>query len=306
MRILAIDFGGTRTRAALFDETMTIIERAEVPTKAHEPQQAVIDRIVDVGRQVTRRDQTTLAVGVAAPGPLDAERGVILQAETLPGWRDVPLAKILSDALGTPTYIQNDANLAALAEASQGAGRNKNPVVYLTLSTGIGGGAVIDGQLFTGWRSLAIEPGHQVFRLPDGRVKKLEELASGTAIGALAAERAKHTPSILRGYPAIDGKAVGEAAVAGDELARVVVREAAEWLGLGIVNLLHLFNPQVIVLGASVTNLGELLLRPMRDTVAKHVLSEKFMADDLIQLAGLGEDVCLIGAAHLAASKASL
>lgn len=300
---LAIDFGGTRTRAAWFDASLAMQHRAEAPTHAEQPQAAVLDRIIDLARGVIPAGAAPFAVGVAAPGPLDAPSGTILHAETLPGWRDVPLAAILRDALHAPVYVQNDANLGVLAEAKAGAAQGLDVVLYLTLSTGIGGGATVGGQLFTGANGLAIEPGHQVFRLADGRVKKLEELASGTALGRIAAERLAtnpDTPTALRDSPTIDGKAVGAAALAGDPFALALVREAAGWLGLGLVNLLHLFNPQAIVLGGSVTRLGDVLLAPLRETIAQHVLAPGFLTPDFLRVSALGDDVCLIGAAHYA------
>lgn len=304
MAYLAIDFGGTRMRAAWFTHNMTLLDRNEMPTRATDPEDVIVNRIIEVARSVGPLDTLPNAIGIAGPGPLDAKNGVILHAATLPGWNNVPLVKLVREAFGSvPTFLQNDANLAALAEARIGAGRDHDPTLYLTLSTGIGGGVVIGGQLFTGSQSLAPEPGHQVFRLADGSVKKLEQLASGTALGRTAAERLAADASIqsvLRDVAEVDGAAVGRAALADDAFALDVVNEAATWLGLGIVNLLHLFNPAAVVLGGSVTNLGELLLHPVRETVAEHVLNPGFAPDDLIRLAALGDDVCLHGAGYYA------
>jgi glucokinase len=305
--VLAIDFGGTRTRAAWYDPDLTQRHRAEVLTRTDESQQAVLDRIIGVASDVIPVEERPDVIGMAAPGPLDTETGVILHAETLPGWQNVPIAQIVSVAFnGVPVFIQNDANLAVVAEANSGEGRGMNPILYLTLSTGIGGGAFVDGKLFTGANGLAIEPGHQVFSLPDGSVKKLEELASGTALGTRTAAYLQQFPDTKTSLPkntSLTGKAVGEAALNGDPFAIERVREAAGWLGLGLVNLLHLYNPQMIVLGGSMTRLGDLLLDPVRDTVQQHVLSERFLHPNLIQLAALGEDVCLIGAAYYAQSQ---
>ncbi|GAB4510974.1 MAG: ROK family protein [Anaerolineae bacterium] len=299
---LALDFGGTRTRAGWFDDEMRLVRRDEMLSKVQEPQQEVIARIIALARHAADGQQPD-CIGIAAPGPLDAERGVIEHAETLPGWREVPLRDQISAAFdGAPAFMQNDANLAAVAESAIGAGQGANPVIYLTISTGIGGGAVIDGKLFTGWRGLAIEPGHMLFTLPDGRVKKLEEIASGTAIGARARAllAAEDTPSVLRDIAVVDGKAVGEAALAGDAFALRLIAETGRWLGLGFVNLLHLFNPQAIVVGGSVSGLGDLLFDPAREVMKRHVLSPHFDDAGLIRPAALGDDVCLYGAAHYA------
>ncbi len=306
MNLLAIDFGGTRTRAAWFSHDLNLVQRDETLSQVNQPASQVLERMIEVAHKVIPARARVDAIGISAPGPLDAGRGVILQAKTLPDWYDVPLAQIISDAFGgVPTFVQNDANLAALAEYHLGAARNADPSVYLTVSTGIGGGAVIDGKLFTGWRGLAIEPGHMRFCMPDGRILRLEELASGTGIGRLAREQlaASEAPSSLRTLDKVDGKAVGKAAQAGDALALEVVRTAANWFGLGLVNLIHLFNPQAIVLGGSVVQLGDLFLGPARRVIEQELLDPRFNSEDLIRIAQLGDSVCLYGAALFARWK---
>jgi glucokinase len=309
MGILAIDFGGTRIRAGWFTPDLVLVRRSEALSLVTQSPEAVIQRLIATAQQVVpASDDLTApepisAIGLSAPGPLDAQAGIIYHAETLPGWHQVPLAHILSEAFGhVPVVMNNDANLAALAEYHFGAARGANPALYLTISTGIGGGAVINGQLFTGWKGLAIEPGHMRFTLPDSRVCRLEELASGTGIGRLAQEMlaVSSQPSSLRSARVIDGKTVGEAARQGDTLALQVVEQAGYWLGLGLANLVHLFNPQAIVLGGSVVQLGDLILRPARRAMEQNLLDPRFDDPALIRIAQLGDDVCLVGAAFYA------
>lgn len=302
MGILAIDFGGTRTRTAWYDANLEQQARNETPSLVNQPAESVIQRIIETARRVVPPGAVIEAVGISAPGPLDSRAGVIRHAKTLPGWVDVPLAAIVGEAFGAPTWMENDANLAALSEYRLGAGQGCDPMVYLTISTGIGGGAVIGGRLFTGWSGLAVEPGHMRFTLPDGSVRRLEELASGTAVGQRAQERLARdaAPSSLRDAPEINGQIVGQAAQAGDPLALEVVREAGFWLGLGIVNLLHLLSPQAIVVGGSVSLLGDLLFDPARAAIKAHVLDPAFIPPALIRPAALGDDVCLVGAAAFA------
>ena len=298
--ILAFDFGGTRVRAALFDASMQMVDRAETLTLVPEGEAAVIQRIIATGKSVVPDGCQLRGIGVAAPGPLDTKRGVILHAKTLPGWSNVPLALLLSAAFDhAPTFVENDANLGAVAEYHMGAGQGADPMIYLTISTGIGGGAIINGKLFTGADALAIEPGHMRFTLPDGSHRRLEELASGTAIGDWANHYLQEgsNPSILADYPVVDGQAVGQAAMTRDPLALSVVAEAGRWLGLGLVNLIHLFNPQVIVLGGSVIQLGDLLLDPARKMIQDNILDSAFYNNDLLREATIAEDVCLVGAA---------
>ncbi|GIL13195.1 MAG: glucokinase [Chloroflexota bacterium] len=302
MGILAIDFGGTRTRTAWYDANLEQQARNETPSLVNQPAESVIQRIIETARRVVPPGAVIEAVGISAPGPLDSRAGVIRHAKTLPGWVDVPLAAIVGEAFGAPAWMENDANLAALSEYRLGAGQGCDPMVYLTISTGIGGGAVIGGRLFTGWSGLAVEPGHMRFTLPDGSVRRLEELASGTAVGQRAQERLARdaAPSSLRDAPEINGQIVGQAAQAGDPLALEVVREAGFWLGLGIVNLLHLLSPQAIVVGGSVSLLGDLLFDPARAAIKTHVLDPAFIPPALIRPAALGDDVCLVGAAAFA------
>lgn len=313
MSFLAVDFGGTRIRAAWFDDALTLLARTETPTGVRDGQDAVIARIISAAREVVPADARPRAIGIAAPGPLDAEHGVILHAETLPGWKDVPLASLVSAAFeGVPVFMQNDGNLGAIAEYAHGVRAGCDPLLYLTISTGIGGGAVINGRLFTGWCGLAFEPGHQLIPLEDGRVVKLEQAASGTAIGHLARERLQTTnaPSMLRQRDTIDGVSVGAAALAGDALALAIIAQAGARIGYGLVNLLHLFNPQAIILGGGVVSgdLAALILSHIEHSVRAHLLDEAFYPPDsgLISLATLGDDVCLIGAAQHALNGINL
>lgn len=298
---LSIDFGGTRTRVGWFSESLELLKREEMPSQVDDPADTVIQRMIDLARSVVPPGESPAAIGICAPGP--QEKGVILHAATLPGWISVPLVQLISEAFSNaPTFLENDGNLAAVAEYAFGAAQGADPAVYMTISTGIGGGAIIHGELFTGWRGLALEVGHIKFPAPDGRILGLEDFASGTGIGRSAREKLASTsiPSVLRGRSVVDGKAVGEAAVQGDAFALEVIREAGHWLGLGLVAVIHLFNPQVIVLGGSVTKLGDLILAPARQVLSERLLDPLFNHPDLIRLAALGDDVCLIGAAQYA------
>ena len=297
---LAIDFGGTRSRAALFDDDLRMLRRAETSSKVEEGMGPGLKRLIDLGKSLIEPGTKPASIGIAAPGPLDAETGIIIRACTLPGWSDVPLATTISSAFdNTPTFLQNDANLGALAEYHLGAGQGADPMIYLTISTGLGGGAIINGGLFTGWRSHAIEPGHMRFTLPDGSHRRWEELVSGTALGDWARHRLQSSDSVssLRGLPHVDGSVVGAAALAGDALALEVAAQAGRWLGLGLINLLHLFNPAALVIGGSASKLGDLLLDPARDIIREHILHADFYYDGLIRPAAFAEDMCLVGAA---------
>jgi glucokinase len=310
MSLLAIDFGGTRIRAAWYDTALKQQARAETPTRVEDGQAAVLARLIEAARQVVPHGEVPSAIGVAAPGPLDVTRGVILHAKTLPDWEDVPLAQIISEAFGgVRTVVQNDANLGALAEYALGAGRGANPMIYMTISTGIGGGAIVDGKLFGGWSGLAIEPGHiLVWDDCDKCYTRLEALASGTGLAAQA-ERGLASDaqalSSLRSVDAITGAAVAAAARTGDAFACSIVEAAGVQLGAALVNVMHLLSPQAIVVGGSVAQLGDLLFAPMWRTIHALVLDEAFLPPDLIRMAQFGDDVCLLGAALYAKESSS-
>ena len=307
--IIVMDMGGTQLRFALFDEEYRIVERRAEPTRPEQGSQRVLDRIVD--RMRTLGEQAgwdrVRAVGVSAPGPLDPFRGVILQAPNLPGWRDVPVADHLRQALGCPAFVGNDANLAALAEQRRGAGQGWADVTYVTVSTGIGGGVISDGRLVLGRHGLAGEVGHITLD-PQGPLCNcgnhgcLEALASGTAIARRAREvvqaGAKTLIAELAGgdLERITARLVHEAADRGDVVAVDLFRQAGRYLGIGVATLMYLFNPAMVIVGGSVAKAGHLLFVPMQATIRERIYPAYWQDCPVVE-AALGDDVGLIGAA---------
>lgn len=307
--IIAMDMGGTQLRFALFDEDYRILARHAEPTHPEQGPQPVLDRIVAHIKALGEQGgwNRVRVVGVAAPGPLDPYRGVILQAPNLPGWRDVPVADQLRQALDCPVFVGNDANLAALAEQRRGAGQGRADVAYITVSTGIGGGVISGGRLVLGHQGLACEVGHITLE-PQGPLCNcgnrgcLEALASGTTIGRRAREMVQAGAKTLMAELAggdlerITAELVHEAADRGDVVAVDLFRQAGRYLGIGIATLMYLFNPAIIVIGGSVAKAGHLLFVPMQATLRERIY-EAYWRDCPIVLAALGDDVGLIGAA---------
>jgi glucokinase len=307
--LLAMDMGGTQLRFALLDSEFRFVARYAEATRPEQGPQQVLERIV--ARLKALGDQVgwekIQAVGVAAPGPLDPFRGVILHAPNLPGWRDVPVAEHLRQALGCPVLMGNDANLGALAEQRRGAGRGHADVVYVTVSTGIGGGVISGGRLVWGHQGLAGEVGHMTLE-PHGPPCNcgnrgcLEALASGTAIGQQAQQLvragARTLMADLAGGDAehITAELVHEAADRGDAVAVDLFRQAGRYLGIGLANLMNLLNPSMIVVGGSVTKAGQLLFVPMQAAIRERAY-EVLWRDCPVVPAALGGDVGLIGAA---------
>jgi glucokinase len=245
---------------------------------------------------------------VGAPGPLNATTGTVLDAPNLTGWKNVPVKAMLEDALGVPVRVVNDANAAALGEFYFGAGRGYTNLVYLTISTGIGGGVVVDGRLLEGASGTAGEIGHMTIDRHGpvcrcGNLGCLEAIASGTAIArrfqeGLAAGQQSAVTEWLDGRAPTAGD-VARGAAMGDPLALAIFTDAAEAIGLGVVNCVHIFNPDVIALGGGVSRAGSLLFDPIRKIVECYAMAVP-RADVRVVPAELGDDVGLVGAAAVA------
>ncbi len=312
--IIGVDLGGTRLRVAQVDREMNIVDRKEILTLASQGSESTIERMKEMIRQMLPGDPNThvAGIGISAPGPSNPNTGVVVAPPNLPGWHNVPLVQILQKEFGYSTYLGNDANVAALAEIARGAARGFRHVIFITVSTGIGGGVVSDGRLLLGKDGLGAELGHVQMVVDGDRVSSLEREAAGPALArkAVTAMEAGQT-SIMRemvngDLTQVNGSTVGKAAVQGDKLALAIVERAGFILGLGMVTFLHIFNPEIIVLGGGVSTLGDLLFNPMRDAIKKHALDSSYWQDLEIRPAELGENVSLVGAAALVVTKGGM
>jgi glucokinase len=297
--IIGVDLGGTRIRAARLTPQLTLQARAEIPTRVHDGPEKIIQRMIGLIREVWPPDGQVTFVGVAAPGPLDPFTGVILSPPNL-GWRNVPLRDMLTEALGVPVIVGNDANAAALAEAMLGAGRGLRHMIYLTISTGVGSGIIVDGKLHTGARGLAAEAG-LIPLLYGDRIATLEDVSAGPDMAQEAVRRmdAGERSSLSMVSGELTAESIGAAAIAGDDLASTVIANAGRNIGLGIVTLLQLFNPERVVIGGGVSQLGALIFDPIRAAAAKYVCDPAFLDGVDIVPAHFGGDVGLIGAGAL-------
>lgn len=310
--VVAVDLGGTQIRAAVLDAEGKVMARVVRLTKAEEGLSPVLGRIREAIHETLAQAPLgkIRAIGVGSPGPLDPFRGIVRSASNLPGWRDVPLRAILEEEFPLPVHLGNDANVAALAEQIFGGGKGLDNLIYLTISTGIGGGIIADGKLLLGTEGLAAEVGHMVLepegpRCTCGKLGCLQALASGVAIAREAAKVVKGGAKTLIGElvegdaSKISAKVVSEAAAKGDEVALKILAQAGFHIGLGIVNLVHLFNPQAVIIGGGVSKAGPNLFDPIRRTVRERALPS-FQGELTIQPSALGDDVGLLGAAALA------
>lgn len=297
--IIGVDLGGTRIRAARLTPQLTLQARAEIPTRVQDGPDKIIQRMIGLIREVWPSDGQVTSIGIAAPGPLDPFTGVILSPPNL-GWRNVPLRDMLTEAFAVPVIVGNDANAAALAEAMMGAGRGLRHMIYLTISTGVGSGIIVDGKLHTGARGLAAEAG-LIPLLYGDQVATLEDVSAGPDMAMEAVRRmdAGERSSLSMVSGELTAESIGAAAIAGDDLASKVIANAGRNIGLGIVTLLQLFNPERVVIGGGVSQLGELIFEPIRAAAAKYVCDPAFLNGVDIVPAHFGGDVGLIGAGAL-------
>jgi glucokinase len=309
--VVAVDLGGTQVRSAAITAGGQISARTVIPTPVQEGPQAVIAAVIEAAGKVIDQGQASrpAAIGLGAPGPVDPQTGTIFFPPNLPGWGERSIMDPVRQAFQCPVFVGNDANVAALGEQRFGAGGGVAHLVYVTVSTGIGGGIVSDGRLLTGRRGFAAEIGHQTL-VPDGPLcgcgqpGHLEALAAGPAIARMAREGiadggSSSLTDLGKDLDQLTAADVAQAAASGDELSIQVYRRAGFYIGLGLTNLIHILEPELILIGGGVTRAGALLFDPIRQTVDERVMSDIFRVIKILP-AALGEDVGLFGAAALA------
>jgi len=303
---VGIDLGGTQVRAALVDERGAILARAEERTDAMAGPDRVLTQMTNlVDRLLAGMDvSTVVGVGVSAPGPLNTEAGVALDIPTLRGFSNYPITAELQKRLAFPVNLENDGIAAAIGEWQFGAARGLSNLLYVTVSTGIGGGATVDGHVLRGRKGMAGHIGHMSV-VPNGELCPcgnrgcFEAYGSGTAFTARATMRAAESSdtSLGRNGVAIDSKSVFAAGRDGDVLANQLIDEEAEILGRGFTSLLHIFSPDLIVMGGGLSHEFE-RLQPVIHAYIRRWAMPAFK-DVKVRHAALGQNSGLVGAAAL-------
>ncbi|MFC1979508.1 ROK family protein [Chloroflexota bacterium] len=319
LTVLAIDLGGTKVRTAIISYKGEIIVEEYCPTLADEGPEPVMGRILSgIDRVLSSGNVNSTqlhSISIAAAGAIDSRKGLITVSPNLPGWCDVPIRDIVKSKYEVNTFLVNDASAAALGEHRFGAGKGVNNLIYLTVSTGIGGGIIIDGKLYTGPSGSAGEIGHMIIDVhgPEcncGKSGCLEAMASGTAVAREAIRRIREgEKSSLVGI--VEGKIdnitaekVSIAAQNGDSLASEVISEAATYLGIGMVNVVNIFNPEMIIVGGGMSKMGDLLLGPARQVVKEMAFKLPAQVVRIVP-AQLGDKNGLLGAAAFAFQQKS-
>jgi glucokinase len=308
---LVADVGGTRTRVALVDATGAIVVRHSAETLAREGREAVMNRLADALEHVASERRTEIkGVGLSLASPVEPGTGVMYNPPNLGSeWHLFTPIPMLQERLSLPVYAENDATLGALGEHAFGAGRGCDNMVYMTVSTGIGGGVIIGGNLYTGTNGFGGEIGHMTIDQNGpldncGNVGCLEALASGTALARMAQERIEAgESSVMLGFAggnieAVDARIVVQAAQQDDALAQSLMQEVGRSLASGIITLMHIFDPQLIVIGGGLGQNLDMFMPTIESEVKRRAMAH-FQGAVPVAKSQLGDDVSLLGAAAL-------
>lgn len=315
--VLALDIGGTKLAAGVVRDDGTVLSFTTCPTGVADGPETCLRRLFDLGWESLRQAGTPptalLGTGIGCGGPLDSTTGVLLCPPHLPGWVDIPVAALARQEYDRPAVVDNDGTAGAAGEWRFGHGKGVDHLLYLTVSTGIGGGVVLDGRTFRGAAGNGGEPGHVTVRSGGrhcrgcGRTGCLEAYASGTSIAERAAEAvaaavARGTATTLADRTPLTAAEVAAAARAGDPVAEEVWTETVDTLGSGLTSLVNLYEPDLVVLGGGVTRAGEQLLAPVRRIVAERAMGPAARAVRVLR-ACHGDRAGLLGAAAIALER---
>ncbi len=309
---IGIDLGGTNMVVGAVDEAGMPAAVLSVPTRRQLSPAALLDDVARCVQDCLASAGLSLAdcagLGIGCPGSCDTAAGLVRRAPNL-NWTDVPVRRLLRERLGLPVALANDADCAALGEALFGAARGHSSALLITLGTGVGGGLVLDGNIYAGHRGLGGEFGHMCI-IPDGvrcgcgQAGCWEAYASATALVRQASEAAAHHPgSLLNALPVLDGKAVYAAASAGDAAAMAVTAQYAGYVALGLANLINALAPEIVLLGGGVAGAGAALLDPVRAGVQARFFHRNPALLPEILPAALGGDAGYRGAAALCSTQ---
>jgi glucokinase len=298
--IVAVDVGGTQLRSAVYPRSgitpLTIQHSASRGLEA-----GILERLTALIDNVWP-DEPVDAIAVAVPGPLNPRTGIIISTPNIPAWTQYPLAELLAKKYHVPVYLGNDANLAALGEWKYGAGQGHHDIVYMTISTGIGGGVISNNMLIEGWNGMASELGH-ITVIPGGPECScgvpghLEAVASGPAIAKyVRAQIASGRQSGLSSKEEYNARDIHDAARKGDELAREAFTRAGNFIGQAMAGFLHMYNPSILIFGGGVSQSGSLILEPIKESISLNIMNKAYLDGLEISIAKLGDEAGLLGA----------
>ncbi len=309
---IGIDVGGTNVKIALVDDSGKIIYSNSVPTRAEMGYEYTVNNIKQAIYDLMKETKLTAkdieGIGFGFPGQVDYKSGIVRLAPNIPGWVEVPIAKMIEDEFHIPTRVDNDVRCAALGELKYGAGKGCENLICITVGTGIGSGLIVNGKLVRGASNAAGEIGHIKLQIHDGPICGcgdtgcMEAFASGPAIVAMAEEYILGGKSTKYREMANGGDItpfiVAEAAKAGDPVARRIFSRIGEYIGIGMASVVNLLNPEKIIIGGGVADAGDILLEPLKETLKKRAMK---IAGETVEVvpAQLGNTAGVIGASLL-------
>ncbi|MCX5801639.1 MAG: ROK family protein [Candidatus Eisenbacteria bacterium] len=308
---IGVDVGGTYIKVALVAEGPRVLGRRLLPMSPKEAPEAVVARLSGAVRELGREAQIELpSIGIGCAGLIDTRLGIVKISPNLPGWRDTPLAGLLSQELRVKVTLDNDANVFSVAEGFYGAAKDATNAVFVTLGTGVGGGLKLNGEMYTGSCGFAGEIGHVTID-PDGPICScgnrgcLESFAGSGQIvrraRTLIQEEGKQKEWEVMGLGSLDdltARDLGEAAKEGNEIAERVFAEAGEYIGIALAGAINLLNPEIVVIGGGVSNAGEPLFRAVKATVTRRAIAPSSKCVEIVP-ARFGNDAGVIGAAMM-------
>ncbi len=306
--VIGIDLGGTKICGAVANLKGDIVSKYTVPTMAEQGEEAVLERIITVIEKVITQSKVSknkiLSIGIGSPGPLDAKEGKIITTPNLP-FKNFNIVKPLKDKFNIDVYLDNDANAAAIGEYAFGAGKGTSNMVFITVSTGIGGGAILNGKIYRGNTCNALEIGHMTLekdgpRCNCGNYGCAEALASGTAIARIAKDQVeKGEKTSLADYEKITAYEVFKEAKKGDDIASKVLNRVLNYLGICVANIITSFDPEMVIIGGGVSKGGEIVFNKVKEVVKERCFKAMWENTKIVP-AALGTDAGVVGAVALA------
>ena len=309
---IGIDLGGTNIKVGLVDENYNIVSKATAKTDLPRPAEEICESIVDTVWEALNAAKVTIgevnSIGIGTPGVANRNSGVVLYSCNL-GFNNTNLRTLIKAKLGKEVYVENDANAAAFGEVLNGAGKGYKDVVVVTLGTGVGGGIIIDGKIYTGFNFCGAELGHTVIQYGGrqcscGRRGCFEAYSSATALINMTKEAMEAHPDskmwqIAGSLENVDGKTAFDGMRADDDAAKQVVNTYIEYLGCGLTNIVNTFQPEVLLIGGGICKEGENLTKPLEECIKRESYCIDPNRSTKLDIAKLGNDAGIIGAAYL-------
>lgn len=309
---IGIDLGGTNIKVGLVDENYNIVSKATAKTDLPRPAEEICESIVDTVWEALNAARVTIgevnSIGIGTPGVANRNSGVVLYSCNL-GFNNTNLRTLIKAKLGKEVYVENDANAAAFGEVLNGAGKGYKDVVVVTLGTGVGGGIIIDGKIYTGFNFCGAELGHTVIQYGGrqcscGRRGCFEAYSSATALINMTKEAMEAHPDskmwqIAGSLDNVDGKTAFDGMRADDDAAKQVVNTYIEYLGCGLTNIVNTFQPEVLLIGGGICKEGENLTKPLEEFIKRESYCIDPNRSTKLDIAKLGNDAGIIGAAYL-------